>query len=74
MRSRIAADAGHVGAHEPDRPLGRHRQIEDHAGERGLAGTRFADDRQDFRLAGLEPQADVVDCPDEAAPRNPPTT
>ena len=67
----IRADARHVGAEEADRAVGRHRQIEDHAGERGLAGARFADDGEDFRLAGFEPQAHVVDRPDCAAAQEP---
>ena len=60
----IRPDACHVGAEEADRAVGRRRQIEDHAGERGLAGARFADDGEDLRLARFEAQAHVVDRPD----------
>jgi len=61
----------HVGATEADRAGGRRREIEDHAGERGLARAGLSDDGEDFRAAGLESQAHVVDGPDSTTPNEP---
>ena len=48
-------------AAEADRAAGRRHHVQDHAGERGLAAARLADDGEDLRPAGVEREADVVD-------------